>query len=135
MASEGKLRVNPLAIETWLTAAAVTRGEVAHNNGSNAVINADADSEENFGIFLEDADDATYVKVCTLGLCLGVAYDTAIVAGDWLIANSNGRLDTIAAASGGQQHPVAQARSGSDAAGQLIPVFVNPHVISKDTGG
>lgn len=131
MASEGKLRVNPLAIETWLTSAAVTRGEVAHNDGSNGVINADEDSDQNFGIFLEDADSGTYVKVCTLGLCLVVAYDTSVVAGDWLIANANGRLDGIGTLTGGSQYPIAQARSGSDAAGQLIPAFVNPHIATK----
>lgn len=132
MASEGKLRAKPLCIETWLAGTGgATRGEVAHNDGSNGVINADADADENFGIFLEDADSGTYVKVCTLGLCLAVAYDDAITAGDWLIANANGRLDGIGTLTGGSQYPVAQARSGSDAAGQLIPVFVNPHIATK----
>ena len=56
MASEGKLRAKPICIETWIAGADVTRGEVAHNNGSNQAINADADADENFGIFLEDAD-------------------------------------------------------------------------------
>lgn len=131
MASEGKLRGKPIATETWVTSAAVTRGEVAHNDGSNGVINADADADENFGIFLEDADSGKEVLVCTLGLCWAVAYDNSITAGDWLIANANGRVDGIGTLSGGSQYPVAQARGGSDAAGQLIPVFVNPHIATK----
>jgi len=130
MASEGKLRVSPLAIETWKAGADVTRGEVAHLNGSNCVINADADADENIGIFLEDADEDAYVKVCTLGLCLAVAYDDGVTAGDWLVAASNGRVDSLGTPSG-THYPVAQARSGSDAAGQLIPVFVNPHIVTK----
>ena len=131
MASEGKLRAKPICIETWIAGADVTRGEVAHNNGSNQAINADADADENFGIFLEDADSGKTVKVCTLGPCLAVAYDNAISAGDWLIANANGRVDGIGTLTGGTQYPVAHARSGSDAAGQLIPVFVNPHIATK----
>lgn len=131
MGSEGKLRVNPLAIETWLTAAAVTRGEVAHMTGSNTVINADANAEDNFGIFLEDADSGTYVKVCTLGLCLAVAYDDAITQSAELVAASDGRVDEAASAATGTTYVVAKARSGSDAAGQLIPVFVNPYTRSK----
>lgn len=131
MASEGKLRGKPIATETWITSAAVTRGEVAHNDGSNGVINADSDADENFGIFLEDADSGKPVLVCTLGPCLAVAYDDAITAGDWLVGASDGRVDGIGTLSGGTQYPVAHARSGSDAAGQLIPVFVNPHIATK----
>ena len=127
MASEGKLRAKPLCIETWLTSAAVTRGEVAQNDTANVVINANTDATTNFGIFLEDADSGTYVKVCTFGLCLAVA-TAGIAAGDWLIAVAGGRVDHVAALDGGTQYPVAHARSGSDAAGQLIPVFVNPHI-------
>jgi len=128
MGSEGKLRSKPLVIETWIAAAAVTRGEVAQNDGSNGVINAATDVDENFGIFLESADSGKPVKVCTFGPCLAVAYDNAITAGDWLVAASDGRVDGVAALDGGTQYPVAHARSGSDAAGQLIPVFVNPHI-------
>ncbi len=132
MASEAKLKNKPRNTTTFLTAAAVTRGEVCQLNGSGAVTNAGSNATTNIGIFLEDGDDATYVRVALqCSICLAVAYDNAISQGDDLVAATDGRVDTAAATTAATTFIVAKALSGSDVAGQLIPVMVTVYTRVK----
>jgi len=128
MATANRRKCNPVNTQTFMAGGTTVKGAVAHLS-SGTVIVADANAVENIGIFLEAVDSGSPVSVALEGsVCDGLAYDSSIVEGDDLVANSGaGRLDTAGALTAGHTYVVAKALDGSDAAGQLIPVMVTTY--------
>jgi len=134
MATATRQRENLCNTQTFIAGTGgTTRGCVAHLS-AGTVINANADADENIGIFCEAVDAGSPVRVALPGCVVkGLAYDDAISAGDFLIANGTaGRVDTQGATTSAT-YIVGQALDGSDAAGQLIPMTVNVYTRIKAT--
>ena len=126
-----KQRVNIIGGVTLPVGAAAITAHSVVKLDSSALVVATASSEADQDILIDEADAAigSSQQVARSGDTVLVrAHDGDIAEGEWLVAAAAGRVDTVAALTGGTQYVLGKARQASSAQDQLISMTYLPHI-------
>ena len=105
----------------------VTENRVVKIVTGGLIENSDSATASLLGVALEDGTGGDNVKVQLEGIATIAASDSAVNAGEYLISDADGKVDTLPSADG-DHVIIGKALADAEAEDDLIPVHLRPQV-------